>query len=232
MMVELFTASTATFDVSLEVGQVGETITVNADAPLLEPDTASRGQVIENARISELPLVGRNPLNLATLAPGVTFNGNPQFNRPFDNGDNVNFSINGGLNRHNDFLLDDTPNNAATDANATRTVSSNNIAFVPSAEATEEFKIQTNSYDAQFGRTGGGTINITIKSGGSDFHGSVYEFARRYQLNANSFANNSRGLLTSGPFAGQEANPRFTRDQVTGENLGLPIDRSWAILFA
>lgn len=218
--VELFTASTATFDVSLEVGQVGETITINSEAPLLEPDTASRGQVIENARINELPLVGRNPLNLATLAPGVTFNGNPQFNRPFDNGDNVNFSINGGLNRHNDFLLDGTPNNAATDANATRTVSSNNIAFVPSAEATEEFKIQTNSYDAQFGRTGGGTINITIKSGGSDFHGSIYEFARRYQLNANSFANNSRGLLTSGPFAGQEANPRFTRDQVTGENLG------------
>ncbi len=218
--VELFTASTATFDVSLEVGQIGETVTVNADAPLLEADTASRGQVIENARISELPLVGRNPLNLATLAPGVTFNGNPQFNRPFDNGDNVNFSINGGLNRHNDFLLDGTPNNAATDANATRTVSSNNIAFVPSAEATEEFKIQTNSYDAQFGRTGGGTINITIKSGGSDYHGSIYEFARRYEFNANSFANNARGTLASGPFAGQEASPRFTRDQVTGANLG------------
>ncbi|MBA3712465.1 MAG: TonB-dependent receptor [Pyrinomonadaceae bacterium] len=219
-MVELFTASTATFDVSLEVGQVGETITVNADAPLLEADSASRGQVIENARITELPLVGRNPINLASLAPGVTFNGNPTFNRPFDNGDNVNFSINGGLNRHNDFLLDGTPNNAISDANATRTVSSNNIAFVPSAEATEEFKIQTNSYDAQFGRTGGGTINITIKSGGSDYHGSVYEFARRYQLNANGFANNSRGTLASGPFAGQEASPRFTRDQLTGENLG------------
>lgn len=218
--VELFTASTATFDVSLEIGSFGETVTVNTDAPLLEPDTASRGQVIENERISELPLVGRNPLNLATLAPGVTFNGNPQFNRPFDNGDNVNFSINGGLNRHNDFLLDGTPNNAATDANATRTVSSNNIAFVPSAEATEEFKIQTNSYDAQFGRTGGGTVNITIKSGGSDFHGSVYEFARRYQLNANSFSNNARGTLASGSFAGQEAAPRFTRDQVTGANLG------------
>jgi len=220
-IVELHTADKATFDVALEVGGVGETVNVNAEAPLLEPDTASRGQVIEQARISELPLIGRNPLNLATLSPGVTFNGNQQFQRAFDNGDNVNFSINGGLNRHNDFLLDGAPNNADTDVNASRTTSSNNIAFVPSAEATEEFKIQTNSYDSQFGRTGGGTINITIKSGGRDFHGSVYEFARRYQLNANTFSNNARGTLgSSSPFAGQEANPRFTRDQLTGANLG------------
>jgi hypothetical protein len=218
--VELHTADKATFDVGLEVGGLGEVVNVNAEAPLLEPDTASRGQVIERERVAELPLVGRNPLNLATLAPGVTFNGNPQFNRPFDNGDNVNFSINGGINRHNDFLLDGAPNNSITDANASRTVSSNNIAFVPSAEATEEFKVQTNSYDAQYGRTGGGTVNITIKSGGRDFHGSLYEFARRYQLNANSFSNNARGLQTTGPCAGQEASPRFTRDQITCTNLG------------
>jgi len=219
-IVELHTADKATFDVALEVGGVGETVNVNAEAPLLEPDTASRGQVIEQARISELPLIGRNPLNLATLSPGVTFNGNSAFQRPFDNGDNVNFSINGGLNRHNDFLLDGAPNNADTDANASRTNSSNNIAFVPSAEATEEFKIQTNAYDSQYGRTGGGTINITIKSGGNKFHGSVYEFARRYRLNANTFSNNARGVFASGPFAGLERSPRFTRDAVTGANLG------------
>ncbi len=218
--VELHTADKATFDVTLEVGGVGEVVNVNAEAPLLEPDTASRGQVIERERVAELPLVGRNPLNLATLAPGVTFNGNIAFQRPFDNGDNVNFSINGGINRHNDFLLDGTPNNSITDANASRTVSSNNIAFVPSAEATEEFKIQTNSYDAQFGRTGGGTVNITIKSGGREFHGSLYEFARRYQLNANRFSNNARGQQLTGPCAGQEASPRFLRDPLTCANLG------------
>src|SRR5438270_1549672 len=219
-VVELHTADKATMDVQLETGGVNETVNVNAEAPLLEADTASRGQVIERERVAELPLVGRNPLNLATLAPGVTFNGNPQFQRPFDNGDNVNFSINGGINRHNDFLLDGTPNNADTDVNASRTVSSNNIAFVPSAEATEEFKVQTNSYDAQYGRTGGGTVNITIKSGGRNFHGSLYEFARRYQLNANSFSNNARGTQLTGPCAGQEASPRFTRDQITCANLG------------
>ena len=218
--VQLFTATTSSFDVTLEIGAVGDTVIVTADTALLEADTASRGQVVERERIAELPLVGRNPINLATLAPGVTFNGNPQFNRPFDNGDNVNFSINGGLNRHNDFTLDGVANNAITDANATRTVSSNNIAFIPSSEATEEFKVQTNSYDAQYGRTGGGTINVSIRSGGNAFHGSLYEFARRYQFNANRFNNNARGLQTTGPCAGQEAVPRFVRDQLTCENLG------------
>ena len=218
--VQLFTATTTTFDVALDIGAVGDTVVVTATAPLLEADTASRGQVVERERISELPLVGRNPINLATLSPGVTFNGNPQFNRPFDNGDNVNFSINGGLNRHNEFTLDGVANNAITDANATRTVSSNNIAFIPSSEATEEFKVQTNSYDAQYGRTGGGTVNVSIRSGGSQYHGSLYEFARRYQFNANGFANNARGTQLTGPCAGQEASPRFTRDQITCENLG------------
>ncbi|HEX8292553.1 MAG TPA: carboxypeptidase-like regulatory domain-containing protein, partial [Pyrinomonadaceae bacterium] len=220
--VQLYTATTTTFDVALEIGVVGDTVTVTASAPLLEADTASRGQVVERERIAELPLVGRNPINLATLAPGVTFNGNPQFNRPFDNGDNVNFSINGGLNRHNEFTLDGVANNALTDVASSqgRTSSSNNIAFIPSSEATEEFKVQTNSYDAQYGRTGGGTVNVSIRSGGNRFHGSLYEFARRYQLNANRFNNNARGVQTTGPCAGQPAAPIFIRDQITCENLG------------
>jgi hypothetical protein len=220
-VVEVHTADKATMDIGLQVGDVGETVTVNADAPLLEPDTASRGQVIENMRVNELPLNGRNPLNLATLSPGVQFNGNPQFNRLFDNGDNVNFSINGGLNRHNEFLLDGAPNNAATDVDAGRTRSVNNIAFVPPSDATDEFKVQTNAYDAQYGRTSGGIINVTIKSGSPSFHGSVYDFARRYQWEANQFGNNARGVFAPGTtLAGQERFPRFVRDPITNENLG------------
>ena len=219
-VVELHTADKATMDVALEVGAVNDVVNVSAAAPLLEPDTASRGQVIENMRVTELPLNGRNPVMLAILSPGVQFNGNPQFTRPFDNGDNVNFSINGGLNRHNEFLLDGAPNNAATDVDGGRTRSSNNIAFIPSVDATEEFKVQTNSYDAQYGRTGGGVVNITIKSGGRDFHGSLYDFLRRYQWDANSFGNNANGRFTTGPLAGQERSPRFGRDPVTNANLG------------
>ncbi len=215
--VELHTADKATMDITLEIGAVGEVVNVSAAAPLLEADTAARGNVVENLRVEELPLNGRNPLNLATLAPGVQFNGNPQFNRLFDNGDNVNFSINGGLNRHNEFLLDGTPNNAVTDVDGNRTRSVNNIAFVPPADATEEFKIQSNAYSAEYGRTSGGVVNVSIKAGGRDFHGSLYEYARRYQWEANSFGNNARGRRASD---GVENFPRFVRDPVTGANLG------------
>ena len=139
---ELHVNDKATLDLTLEVGQVGDVITVNAeDTPLLERDTATRGQVIENRRIVELPLNGRNPIMLATLAPGVQFNGNPQFTRPFDNGENVQFSINGGIQRHNEFLLDGAPNNAVTDFQADRLRSSNNIAYDPPVDDTQEFKV-------------------------------------------------------------------------------------------
>src|SRR5215210_2248451 len=219
--VELHTADKATMDVVLEIGALENVVNVDAEAPLLEPDTASRGQTVENMRINELPLNGRNPIMLATLAPGVQFNGNPQFTRPFDNGDNANFSVNGGLNRHNEFLLDGAPNNAVTDVNGGRTSSSNNIAFVPTPDATEEFKVQTSTYDAQYGRTGGGVINVTIKPGGRDFHGTVYDFMRRYQWDANSFGNNAQGVFPpSNVLAGQERAPRFARDPVTFRNLG------------
>ncbi|HLM55048.1 MAG TPA: TonB-dependent receptor [Pyrinomonadaceae bacterium] len=220
-VVELHTADRATMDVALEVGGVGETVNVTASAPLLEADTASRGQVVENLRVEQLPLNGRNPLNLATLATGVQFNGNPEFNRLFDNGDNVNFSINGGLNRHNEFLLDGAPNNAVTDVDGSRTRSVNNIAFVPPVDATDEFKVQTNAFSAEFGRTSGGVVNVTIKPGGREFHGSLYEFARRYQWEANRFGNNAQGVFpATHPLAGQERSPRFVRDPVSFQNLG------------
>ena len=84
---ELHVNDKVTLDLVLEVGQVEQTVMVSAGAPLLEADTATRGQVIENMRVNELPLnAGRNPIMLATLAPGVQYNGNPQFFRPFDNG--------------------------------------------------------------------------------------------------------------------------------------------------
>ena len=198
-----------TFDVTLEVGQVEDAVTVTAEDPLLEAGTASRGLVVENMRVNELPLnLGRNPIMLAVLSPGVTFNGNPQAVRPFDNGDNVQFSINGGLNRHNEFLLDGAPNNAITDPEQNNLRSSNNIAFVPQVDATNEFKVMTNTYDAQYGRTSGGVFNVTTKAGGNQFHGTLYDFVRRYQLDANTFPRNAAGR------------PRFETEAGTGRNLG------------
>lgn len=204
-----------TVDFSMEVGAVTENLVVTAAAPLLEETTASRGAVLDNLRVTELPLSGRNPINFTNLTPGVMFNGNPQFTRPFDNGDNINFSINGGLRQTNSYMLDGTPDEAVTDTAGDRTRGNLNIAYIPTVDAVQEFRVVTNFYDAQYGRTGGGIINITTKSGVNEFHGTVYEFLRRYQLDANSIANNS---TVNSQFP--NGRPRYGVDPVTGENLG------------
>lgn len=176
----------ATIDASLEIGATSETVTITAEAPLLDESKADRGNVIENRRIVELPLNARNPFMLSTLTPGITYNGPAIYQRPFDNGAIADWSINGGINRSNEFLLDGAPNNSIQGGN--------NLAYVPPVDAVGEFKIITNSYDAQYGRTAGGVINVQIKSGGNQYHGSAYEFYRRNWLDSNYLFSNSRGI--------------------------------------
>jgi carboxypeptidase family protein len=183
---ELQVGQTASIDVTLEIGAANETVTITGDAPLLEETKADRGNVIENRRIVELPLNARNPFMLATLTPGITYNGPAIYQRPFDNGAIADWSINGGVNRSNEFLLDGAPNNSIQGGN--------NIAYVPPVDAVGEFKIITNSYDAQYGRTAGGVVNVQIKSGGNQYHGSLYEFYRRNWLDSNYLFSNARGL--------------------------------------
>lgn len=197
-----------TVDLKLPVGEVSETVTVTDAPPLLDDGTASRGGVIDNVRVTELPLNGRNPFQLANLVPGVTFNGNPSFTRPFDNGDNANFSINGGLRQTNAFLLDGAPDDAVSDTAGDRSHANQNVAYIPTVDATREFKIVNNFYDAQYGRTGGGIFNVSTKSGADQYHGSVYDFLRRYELEANSISNKANGA------------PRYAVDPVTKKNLG------------
>ncbi len=175
----------AVVNAQLGVGGVTESINVSADAPLLETSKADRGTVIDQARIAELPLQSRSPIALATLIAGVTYNAQAIYLRPFDNGALADFSMNGGQNRNNEFLLDGAPNNANQGGN--------NIAYVPPADAVQEFKMQTNSYDAQYGRTAGGVMNMSLKSGTNAFHGTAYEYYRRKWLDANSFLLNARG---------------------------------------
>jgi Carboxypeptidase regulatory-like domain/TonB dependent receptor/TonB-dependent Receptor Plug Domain len=174
---------TATLNVELGVG-LTENVNVTAESPLLETSNASRGTVIDSARIAELPLQSRSPMALAVLVAGVTYNAQAVYLRPFDNGALADWSMNGGSNRNNEFLLDGAPNNANQ--------SGNNIAYVPPAEAVQEMKISTNSYDAQYGRTAGGVVNMSLKSGTNSFHGVGYDFMRRKALAANSFLLNSR----------------------------------------
>ncbi|MBV9266705.1 MAG: carboxypeptidase regulatory-like domain-containing protein, partial [Acidobacteriaceae bacterium] len=206
--IEVHTGDKVTVNFSMQVSKVQSTIEVTGQAPLLDAATATRGDVIENLRVTELPISGRNPFSLTNLSTGVVFAGNPQFTRPFDNGDNINFSINGGVRQTNSWLLDGVPDDSVTDTDSQRTRGNQNIAYIPTVDATQEFKVVTNFYDAQYGRTGGGVMNVTTKSGTNDFHGTVYEFMRRYELDANTTQNNAAGR------------PINSIDPVTHKNLG------------
>lgn len=206
--VEVRVNEKVTSNFQMEVGGTSESVTVTSEAPLIDETTADRGGILDNVRVTQLPVIGRNPINYINLVPGVVFNGNLQFQRPFDNGDNINFSINGGLQQTNNFLIDGQPDNAITDTTTDRTRAVNNIAYIPTNDAVQEFRVMTNFYDAQYGRTAGGVVNIATKSGANAFHGTGYEFMRRYQLDANNVNANAAGT------------PRYAVDPATGKNLG------------
>ncbi len=169
-------------DVLLEVGTVSETVNVTSDASLLETNTASSGQVIDRRRISELPLSDGNPFVLARLAPGIAYNGDLLFSRPFDNGGSSSIVADGAPGG-NEFTLDGTPNQA----------SGRRVAFIPPADAVQEFKVETASFDAQQSHTAGATVNVTMRSGQNAFHGTAYEFVRNDVLSANNFFSNFNG---------------------------------------
>jgi hypothetical protein len=187
--IELRVGDRIQLDFKMEVGQVSETVTVTGQAPPLDTATASRGQVIDEEKVRDLPLLGRNPFLLSALASGVQFTpsrGSISF-RPFDNGGMDQISISGGLQRTNEFLIDGAPNTGTENGGRGA------LAFVPSPDAVQEFRVQSNTYDAQFGRTGGGTVNVSLKSGTNRLHGSLYHYFRNDLLNANSFENNAAG---------------------------------------
>jgi hypothetical protein len=176
-------------DLTLQLGSIEETVLVTAQSMLLETSTASRGQVISKEQVADLPLLGRNPFMLAQLAPGVQYTPAlaSRSNRPFDNGGMDNLSIAGGVAFTNELLLDGVPNTGSERGGVA------NLAFVPSPDATAEFKVQSNLYDAQYGRTGGGVVNVILKSGTNSFHGAAYMYYRDESLNANTFDANRAG---------------------------------------
>ena len=184
---ELRVNDRTTVDVRMEMGQVTETVTVQAEPPLVEAASADRGQVISAKVMTDMPVPFGNPYALMGLAAGVVFHGSEQDMRPHDNGGNDNFVINGGSRGMNDFVMDGV---------SSTTIQANGrpqLGYVPPAEALQEFKIQTSAYDAQNGRSGGSSISISVKAGPNEFHGSVYEYMRRQWLPANHFINNMTG---------------------------------------
>ena len=172
---------TATINVVLEVGTVAEAVEVQATAVQLEAQTSGLGKTVETRRVVELPLLGRNPLSLAALAPGVI----PTRGQVGAGGDAIgsatNSRISGGLAMQNAVLMD---------GGDSRGFTSSGQSYVFPLESVAEFKIETATYSAEFGRAGGGVVNVASKSGTNQFHGVAYEFLRNDHLNANSWSNN------------------------------------------
>ena len=174
----------ATVDIKLQLGEVTETVDVRAEASLLDRASGSLGQTIDVKKVEDMPLNGRMIFMLNRTAAGVNWNGSvggatgTSGLRPFDNSGGSDWSMNGGRAKTNEFLLDGAPNSTRGQYN-----------FAPPVDAVEEFKIQTNTYDAQYGRTGGGVVNMTLKSGSNDFHGQAWDFLKNEKLNANPALN-------------------------------------------
>lgn len=168
-------------DLSLQVASTTEIVTVTGAADLLEGDSSGRGQVIQRNQIVALPLNGRSYANLALLAPGVR---ESHTNSSVGGGGReAAFNVNGLRATVNNFMLDGIDNNAYGTSN--QGFSSQVVQVSPDAIA--EFKVQTNTYSAEFGRAGGAVINATYRSGTNEFHGSLWEFHRNAVLNAVGF---------------------------------------------
>jgi hypothetical protein len=151
---------------------------------LLETQDATTGQVINRKFINDLPLVNRQILDLAFLAPGV----NPAPTSPYSGGVSNNFTSNGGRNMTSDILIDGV-STTATDTNGTIV----DVSYTPSVDAVQEFKIMQNNFSAEFGQSGSTVVNIVMRSGSNGYHGSAYDFMRNNKLDANNWFSNSYG---------------------------------------
>lgn len=196
---------TARLDFALEPGSVNQTVEVTAASPLVETGHADTGQVIENRLVTEIPLNIRNPLFLLTLSPGVVTGPNfsasttTQSTRNFFQAD---FRVGGGRSMGQEVLLD-----GVADATSDRFV-----ALIPPVDSVQEFKVQFNTYSAEYGRTTGGIINMITRSGTKAFHGTAYEFLRNSVFDANDFFSNRVGRPLKS----------FKRNQFGG-NFGGPV---------
>jgi outer membrane receptor protein involved in Fe transport len=162
-------------DVQMEVGEVSTSVTVSGEVSQLQTETASRSQVLASEIISNVPTQGRNPFQIAWAAAGVIKGTGWRYLRSFDIAGTTSITINGGRQGQNEVLLDGISN-----VRAEWTVIS-----VPTPESIQEFKVQSATYDAQYGRTTGGVITIVTKGGGNDFHGTAFEYFQNDKLNAN-----------------------------------------------
>src|ERR1035438_4970987 len=207
--ITLLANDVATVNLKLELGATSDTVTVEAAASQVDTSTASLRQVVDSARIIDLPLNGRNAATLTTLVAGAVI-------APANDSDEgatktfpvaVTVSINGGHGNQTSYSLDGVPN--------TDFLSNINLPF-PMPDALQEFSVQTNNYSAEYGQNVGGVVNIITRSGSNSFHGDAFGFLRNAVFNARNFFSATRDPLK--------------RDQY-GASLGGPAIRNKLFFF-
>jgi hypothetical protein len=200
-----------TVDLSLKVATTQETITVTADAPVIESTRTAQASTVNARSVAQLPVNGRNFIDFVLTTPGVT--------RDVRLGD---ISFAGQRGTLNSLVVDGADNNNTFFGQALGRTGSGRAPYQFSQDAVAEFQVNRNAYSAEYGRAGGAVINVVTKSGTNDFHGSLFEFYRDKSLNANSWANK-----TAVPPRGKSP---YRFDQFGG-SLGGPIQRDRAFFF-
>jgi hypothetical protein len=215
--VKLEVGETGRVDFQLQLGSLAQEVVVTGSPPLVETDDAAIGQVISQRKMGQLPLNERRFLTFALLVPGA--------HAPVDGSENSTsggaISVNGAREQSNYFLLDGADNTFT---------GHNQYAVLPSVDAIQEFKVQSSSLSAEYGRVGGAQINIAVKSGTNDFHGTVFDFLRNRHLDAKNVFDSPACDITSVPGTCGDI-PRYDRQQY-GATLGGPIRRNRTSFFA
>jgi len=171
-----------TLNITLQIGDVSERMVVTAEGPLLETTSSAMSTLIDHRRLTELPTIYGNPMMLQFLASGTTWNAPLHYQAPWDTSGPGQSSVNGSKMRAIDFQVDGVSNNNKT----------NDVAYNPSVEFLEEFKVETLAYDASQGH-GAAWVNASLKSGTNQLHGSAYMYIQNRALNANGFFANLAG---------------------------------------
>lgn len=208
---------TARVDVTLQVGQVTESVEIKDVAPVLQTDNTQTGDVLTTKRLTEIPLNGRNFVSLTFLIPGaITTNPNSTNTSTRFSGSGGRPFVNGNREQTNNFLLDGVDINDSMD---------NRVGYNPSVDALQEVQVITGNGSSEFGNSAGAVVNMTIRSGTNQFHGTLFEFLRNEKLDANGFFNNRTTNLP------KEDQRRAFRQNIYGFSLGGPIFRNKLFFF-
>ncbi|MCE5311170.1 MAG: carboxypeptidase regulatory-like domain-containing protein [Acidobacteriales bacterium] len=197
------TATSPTVNITLTLGAVAETVTVTERVAQIETQNADKGAIIDNIRMLNTPTQGHNIMGITWAAAGVTVATNAKSFTPYDNSGSTSLVISGGQFKSNEMLIDGVPNRGGNEGGLYGTI--------PTQETVAEMKVLASPYSAEYGRTTGGVVNVTTRSGNNDYHGETYWYNRNVTLAANTFERNlaklgrlpvhfdQYGFLVSGP---------------------------------